>query len=109
MTIRAVSRQEFASFNTDHLPFAILPDRGVEWFADDADVVIGVLSFALNFDWSISVLDRDHDRGTFSTFDVDAGIANLDDARHLLFATMNVALRGKGRAVAIATTSFERL
>jgi hypothetical protein len=93
MTIRAISRQDFDSFVTSGDASALVSRQAVEWYADDAGVVVGVIAYdESDFDSLVLVLRRDH-AGTFRSLGTDVCLRDRDDARGLLLARMRTALR----------------
>jgi hypothetical protein len=92
MTIRALSLQEFARLNAARARVARHTAQAVEWFADDAETVLGAIAYHhLDLDWSLVVLRRD-DHGTFQAVYRAAGLPVLDEARRLLVEQMETAL-----------------
>jgi hypothetical protein len=92
MAIRALSPQEFDRFNSARAAVARYTDKAVEWFADDQGAVLGAIAYhQTNLEWSLVVLGRDR-HGRFYTFDRQAGLPVLDEARHLVLEKMGVAL-----------------
>jgi hypothetical protein len=88
MAIRALSPQETDRFNSARAIVARHTDKAVEWFADDADAVLGALAFdQYDLAWSLVVLRRDQ-RGQFRALDPDGCLHVLDDARRVLVEKM---------------------
>jgi len=91
MAIRALSLQESDRFNSARATVARHTDKAVEWFADDADAVLGAIAFdQRDLAWSLVVLGRDQ-RGQFRALDRDGGLHVLDDARRVLVEKMALA------------------
>ena len=90
--IRSISRTEFDSFQPSRAPAAEQMFDEVEWFADDAGFVIGVVARdRTDHDYFVGVLGRDQS-GKFRAIDVESCIANVDDARSQLLAKMEKSL-----------------
>jgi hypothetical protein len=91
MPIRALTIQEFDRFRSARSTLARPTDQAVEWFADDAGVVLGAIAYnQVDLQWSFVVWGRDH-HGKFRALDRDAGLSVLDDARRLLVEKMAIA------------------
>jgi hypothetical protein len=91
MAIHALSLQEFARLNAARATVARHTDNAVEWFADDADAVLGAIAYEhSDLQWSLVVLRRDQ-RGQFRALDRDDGLRVLDDARRVLVEKMTLA------------------
>jgi hypothetical protein len=92
MTIHALSRQDFDKLGSAQLALRSLTRKAVEWFADDADNVLGaVADHRPALDWSFVALARDQS-GKFRVIALDFGFDDQDVARRLLFAKMETAL-----------------
>jgi hypothetical protein len=86
MTAKAISRKEFDSFKPARMPGIEQIVEEVEWFADAAGNVIGVLARdRADNDWSFAVLGRD-ERGQFRAIDMATSVATRDEARQQLTA-----------------------
>jgi hypothetical protein len=82
---------EFERLNIARATVARHTDKAVEWFADDADAVLGAIAYHhVDLAWSLLVLGRDN-HGRFLPLDRDAGLRDLDDARRLLVEKMAMA------------------
>jgi hypothetical protein len=88
MAIRALTQLEFETLaSTIH--------GAVEWFADDANAVLGIIiHYPFDRVWSFQILRLDHS-DTFSLYDFDAGSSNADEARRALVEKMETAARPK--------------
>ena len=92
MAIRALSRQEFDRFGATCVTLHDPVHKAVEWFVDDAGVVLGAIVFHESArDWSFVNSIRDT-HGAFRVLDVDSGLRSVDEARRLLSARMETAL-----------------
>jgi hypothetical protein len=92
MAIRALSLQECDRFNSARAAVARHTDKAVEWFADDANVVLGAIAYHhFDLEWSFVVVGRD-DHGQYRALDRDAGLRDLDHARRCLVEKMAIAL-----------------
>ena len=92
MAIRALSRQEFDRFRSTRVTLNGPTSTALEWFADDAGVILGAIVYHESaLDWSFVILTRDTD-GDFRTLDRGTGLHSLDEARRLLFSRMETAL-----------------
>src|SRR5688572_21411739 len=92
MAIRSVTKQEFNKFKPARSPMSLTMIQEVEWFADDAGNVIGVLAQdKFDKDWSVAVLGRD-ERGSFRFIDGTTCIQNQSDARTELKKRMEKAV-----------------
>jgi hypothetical protein len=100
MAIRALTLQEFERFNSARATVARDTDLAVEWFADDADAVLGAIAYHhVDLQWSLVVMGRDS-HGTFRVLDRVARLDVLDNARCLLVEKMAMAMT-TGREVAL--------
>ena len=92
MPIRSITRAEFDAFDPYRAPEAELILDELEWFADDAGIVIGLIAIdKADHDHFVGVLGRDQ-RGTFRAIDVDSCIAEISVARTELMRRMEQAL-----------------
>jgi hypothetical protein len=91
MAIHALSLQEFDRLNAARATVARHTDKAVEWFADDADAVLGAIAYdQFVLEWSLVVLRRDQ-FGQFRPLDRDRGLRVLDEARRVLVEKMALA------------------
>ena len=92
MSIHAITRTEFDKFKPWRLLTAEMLFEEVEWFADDKDIVIGVITLhRYDKDWAVAVLGRD-ERRDFRAVDNQVSIETLDEAHNLLIGKMEKAL-----------------
>ena len=92
MAIRALSLQECDRFNSARATVARHTDKAVEWFADDANAVLGAIAYHhFDLEWSFVVVGRDN-HGQYRALDRDAGLRDLDYARRRLVEKMALAL-----------------
>ena len=92
MSIRSITRAEFDTFKPLRAPAAALILDEMDWFADDAGVVLGFIARdQADHNYFVGVLGRD-EGGTFRAIDVNSGIVTLDEARSELIAKMEKAL-----------------
>ena len=88
MAINSISRWEFDAFGPSRGPLVGVAWEEVEWFADEAGNVIGVLTHDLaDDDWGYAVLGRDRN-GVFRAVGNDVSIKRQDKARTRLIAEM---------------------
>jgi hypothetical protein len=92
MAIRAVFRPEFDRILPTQSMLNDFSSKAVEWFADDAGNVLGVIAHHKPTpNWSIVVLGRGH-QAHFRALHLDFGFRNCDDARRLLFEKMEATI-----------------
>ena len=92
MSIQSITRAEFDKFSPLRAPAAALILDEVEWFADEAGIVLGLIARdQADHDYFVGVLGRD-EGGNFRAIDVNSGIVTLDEARSELIAKMERAL-----------------
>ena len=98
LAINPISRRQFDAFEPARVAIGSLVWEEIEWFADEAGNVIGVLTYDVkDDDWGYAVLGRDRN-GTFRAIENDVSIERQDVARTRLVAeTERVA--GTGRTV----------
>src|SRR4051812_19809457 len=90
--LHAISRDAFDAFNPFREAESDRVLQEVEWFTDDAHIVLGVIALDLeDQDYFAGVLGRDA-RGVFRAIDVETGLAARDEARTTLLAMMQQAL-----------------
>ena len=88
MAVNSISRWEFDAFGPSRGPLVGVAWEEVEWFADEAGNVIGVLTHDLaDDDWGYAALGRDRN-GAFRAVDNDVSIKRQDEARTRLMARM---------------------
>lgn len=98
LPINPISLGQFDAFEPTRVPIAGVVWEELEWFADDAGNVIGVLTHDLkDDDWGYAVLGRDSN-GVFRAIENDVSIERQDYARTRLIAEME-RVAGTGRAV----------
>ena len=98
LAINPISRRQFDAFEPARVPIAGLVWEEIEWFADEAGNIIGVLTHDLkDDDWGYAVLGRDSN-GVFRAIENDVSIERQDDARTRLVAEME-RVAGTGRTV----------
>ena len=98
LPINLISLRQFDAFEPTRVPIAGVAWEELEWFADDAGNVIGVLTHDLkDDDWGYAVLGRDSN-GVFRAIENDVSIERQDYARTRLIAEME-RVAGTGRAV----------
>jgi sugar phosphate isomerase/epimerase len=91
MPIQSIPKREFNSLSPARIPMVASMIEEVEWFADDAKIVIGVLARdRSDDDFSIVVLGRD-ERRQFRAIDTDVSIGTVYDARAQLIQKMEKA------------------
>jgi hypothetical protein len=91
VAIRALTIQEFDRYRSARATLARVTDQAVEWFADDAGVVLGAIAYhRFQLDWSFIVLGRDHGGG-FRAIARETGLRDLGEARRLLVEKMATA------------------
>jgi hypothetical protein len=91
MAIRALTIQEFDRFRSARSVLARLTSHAVEWFADDAGLVLGAIAYhQVLLDWSLIVLARDSS-GDFRPVACETGLRDLGEARRLLVEEMAMA------------------
>ena len=98
LAINPISLRQFDTFEPTRVLIAGLVWEELEWFADEAGNVIGVLTHDLkDDDWGYAVLGRDGN-GVFRAIENDVSIERQDYARTRLVAEME-RVAGTGRAV----------
>lgn len=98
LAINPISRQQFDAFEPARVPIGGVIWEEIEWFADEAGNVIGVLTYdSKDDDWGYAVLGKDND-GAFRAIENDVSIDRQDDARTRLVAEME-RVAGTGRTV----------
>ena len=98
LAINPISRQQFDAFEPARVPIGGVIWEEIEWFADEAGNVIGVLTHdSKDDDWGYAVLGRDNN-GVFRAIENDVSIERQDDARTRLVAEME-RVAGTGRTV----------
>jgi hypothetical protein len=91
MAIRSISRWEFDGLLRWRRILESFTGWHVEWFANDAGTLIGVVYEGRgDADWSHVILERD-DRGTFRVCAQKIGVASQEEARTQLLRTMNAS------------------
>ena len=98
LAIKLISLRQFDAFEPTRVPIAGVAWEELEWFADDAGNVIGVLTHDLkDDDWGYALLGRDSN-GVFRAIENDVSIERQNYARTRLIAEME-RVSGTGRAV----------
>lgn len=94
--IRQLSRDEFDEHKPSRGPLSALTGEEREWYADDRDIVIGVLVLdKIDNDWSYIILGRDR-RKKFREIDVQVSIRDKTKAREKLMNSLErLAKSGK--------------
>jgi hypothetical protein len=88
VAIRALSMQEFDRFGAGRVSLNGLTHKAIEWFADDAGIVLGAIAYhPVNLEWSYVIMGRDI-YGKFGALDLDTGLCDLDVVRRLLLEKM---------------------
>ncbi len=98
LAINPISRPQFDAFEPARMPIGGVIWDEIEWFADEAGNVIGVLTYdSKDDDWGYAVLGRDSN-GVFRAIENDVSIERKDVARTRLVAEME-RVAGTGRTV----------
>ena len=98
LAIHPISLRQFDAFGPTRVPIAGVVWEELEWFADEAGNVIGVLTHDVkDDDWGYAVLGRDRN-GVFRAIENDVSFERQDVARTRLVAEME-RVAGTGRTV----------
>lgn len=89
MAIKSITQSEFNAFKPSRSPIIAAITEEVEWFADDADTIIGAVIYdKIDSDWSYVILGRD-ERGSFRCIGGDTTIADRETATTQLRGAMS--------------------